>query len=135
MGADDKVVVIYDPECPICDFYCSRVAPHDGTGEIELINARSDVTLLPEITARGWDIDEGMVVKVGNDLYYGTEAIHQLSLASSGKGLIGPLSRLFRNRSLATRLYPVFRNMRNGLLKILGRTRINNLGRANHDRF
>ena len=100
-----------------------------------MINARSDSKFLPEITAKGWDIDEGMVVKVGNELYYGSEAIHQLSLVSHAKGVIGPLSRLFKNRTFATRLYPVFRNIRNGLLKILRRTRINNLGRANYDRF
>lgn len=129
----DKVVIVYDTECPICAFYCRRVAPH--AGEIELVDARTDTRFLPEITARGWDIDEGMVVKVGGKFYYGPEAIHQLALASEGKGVVGPLSRLLRSRSSALRLYPAFRNLRNGLLKLLGRTRINNLRRANYNRF
>lgn len=131
----DKVVVVYDPECPVCDFYCRRVVPQAGAGGIELVDARRDTMILPEITARGWDIDEGMVVKVGDELYYGSEAIHQLALASTGTGMVGPMSRVFRSRHWAYRMYPLFRTMRNGLLKLLSKTRINNLRRAGRDRF
>ena len=74
-------------------------------------------------------------VKVGDELYYGSEAIHQLALASKGTGLVGPMSSLFRNRHWAHWTYPLARAMRNGLLKILGKTRINNLQHADRDRF
>lgn len=134
MTAPIKVSVVYDPECPVCDFYCRRIEPGQDTS-VELVDARNDSTIMPEITARNWDIDEGMVVKIGDELYYGSEAIHQLALVSGARGTVRPMSRLFRSRSIALRLYPLLRNVRNGLLKLLGKSRINNLRRAGSDRF
>ena len=50
-----------------------------GGGDYALVDARKGgCALMDEITARGLDIDEGMVVKVGNDLHYGSDAIFEL---------------------------------------------------------
>jgi predicted DCC family thiol-disulfide oxidoreductase YuxK len=134
MTVPTKVSVVYDPECPVCDFYCRRVEPGKDTS-VALVDARTDTTIMPEITARNWDIDQGMVVKVGDALYYGSDAIHQLSLISRSRGMVRPMSRLFRSPAIARRLYPLLRDVRNGLLKLLGKRRINNLRREGADRF
>ena len=66
----------------------------------------------------------------------GSDAIHELALLSSKKGLFNHLmSSLFRHRQIAKLLYPALVVCRNLLLKILGRSRINNLGLADNDRF
>lgn len=91
---------------------------------------------MDEITRAGLDIDQGMVLKVGTQLYYGADAIHALSLMSTRTGLFNRLAWWsFRSHRTAHLLYPALRSMRNLLLKILGKTKINNLKISGNDRF
>jgi len=136
MSDSHDIEVVYDKECPVCDFYCQRIDVQKSNGNLVLTDARDDSEIMGDITARGLDIDEGMVVRVGDKLYYGADAIHELALLSSGKGFVNAMSRLmFRSRRTSRLFYPVFRMGRNLLLKILGKTRINNLQQDNNDRF
>ncbi len=136
MSDSNDVEVVYDMQCPVCDFYCKRIDVADSAGRIVRIDARPDSEIMRKITGLGLDIDEGMVVRQGDQLYYGSDAIHQLALLSSGKGFVNFLARTtFRSRTLAYFLYPLFKFFRNMLLKLLGRTRINNLQAPGHDRF
>lgn len=126
MSADRDLQLVYDKQCPVCDLYCSLADV--GDGRLLRIDAREDGELMREVTERGLDIDEGMVLKVDGQLYYGAEAIHQLALASPNTGIFNRFTRLmFRSRRIANVLYPVLRALRNLLLRLLGKTRINNL--------
>ena len=136
MSNSRDIDVVYDKECPVCDYYCERIDVQQSAGILRRINARDDSDIMDEITARGIDIDEGMVVRIGDRLHYGADAIHELALLSSGKGFVNAMSRLmFSSRRMSRALYPIFKFMRNMLLKILGRTRINNLQQADNEHF
>lgn len=136
MSDSPDIEVVYDKECPVCDYYCKRIDVRQSAGQLLHINARDESEIMDEITALGLDIDEGMVVRVGDELHYGADAIHELALLSSGTGFVNAMSRLmFSSRRMSRALYPLFRFMRNMLLKILGKTRINNLRQAGNDRF
>jgi len=133
---DTKIVLVYDKQCPACSMYCRMVRLRESVGELKLIDARDGGMLVDEITARGWDIDQGMVLKLDNELYYGADATHVLSLISSRNGFFNRLNHgLFKNPIAAKLFYPVLRSCRNLLLKILGRTKINNLNVPGNDRF
>jgi len=91
---------------------------------------------MQEITAEGLDIDQGMVLKIRGQLYYGADAIHVLALISSRLGLFNQLNYwIFKSQVLAKTVYPVLRFFRNLLLKMLGKTKINNLDTKNNERF
>lgn len=108
----------------------------ESFGELKLLDARLGGELVDEITARGWDIDQGMVLKLDQQLYYGADAIHALSLISSRSGIFNQFNyRTFRHPKLAKLFYPVLRLCRNVLLKVLGRNKINNLELPQNDRF
>ena len=82
------------------------------------------------------DVDQGMALKVGDELYYGSDAISALSLMSSRSGVFNRLSYwMFRSKGRSKILYPVFRTLRNLFLKALRRTKINNLGLPGSGRF
>ncbi len=131
-----EILLVYDRECPVCDAYCRMVRIRESVGALRLVNARDASRIMDEITAKGLDIDEGMVLKFGKTLYYGADAIHVLSLMSSRSGLFNRLTYwIFRSKSLSTILYPLFRFFRNLLLKLLRKSRINNLGLARRERF
>lgn len=134
---DSKIIeLVYDRECPVCDYYCQRVDISDTAGELARIDAREESAIMGEISAVGLDIDEGMVLKVDDEIFYGSDAIHKLATLSSRKGVVNKLAYwIFRWPRAAKILYPVLAACRNLLLKILGRSRINNLNLEDNDRF
>ena len=136
MGESKDIELVYDKQCPICEFYCQRIDVQESAGQLVRIDARDDSDIMRDITALGLDIDEGMVVRVGDEIHYGADAIHELALLSSGKGFINAMAKLtFGSLTIARMMYPFFRFFRNIFLKVLGRTRVNNLQQPGNERF
>lgn len=132
----EQIFLVYDKQCPVCDRYCRSVKIRDITADLVPVDARTDSAIMHEITARGFNIDQGMVMKMGDTLYYGADAIHALALISSRSDLFNRMNyRVFKSRTVSSWLYPILRFFRNLLLRILGRTKINNLGLPGNDRF
>ncbi|MCA9233362.1 MAG: DUF393 domain-containing protein [Planctomycetales bacterium] len=133
---DREVVVVYDKQCPACDYYCHMVQIRESVGRLVLLDAREAGPVMEEITSAGLDIDQGMVVKVGERLYYGPDAIHVLALMGTNRGFFNRLAYWsFRSAAVSRVLYPILRACRNLLLKALGKTKINNLGVSGNNRF
>lgn len=131
-----EVLVVYDKQCPACDLYCNLVRIRESVGQLVLVNARQGGAVVDELTAAGLDIDQGMVVKVGERLYYGADAIHALALMGTNKGLFNRLAYWsFRSPRVSRVLYPLLRGCRNLLLKVLRKTKINNLATPGNHRF
>ena len=136
MKSTREILVVYDKECPVCDAYCHAVDIPESVGELRLVDAREDTAVMGDITRRGLDIDQGMVVKVDGVLYYGADAIHALAEMSSPDGLFGGINRwFFASKRRSEMLYPIFRSVRNLLLKVLRKTKINNLNLRENSRF
>ena len=136
MSQTPDILLVYDRQCPACEFYCTLTRIRESVGRLRLVDARDGGEVMRRITDAGLDIDEGMVLVVGDSMYYGAEAIHRLALMSTRSG---PFNRLaafsFATRRRARCLYPVLKAARNLLLKLLGRRRINNLGLPGRERF
>lgn len=131
-----EILLVYDRECPACNTYCQIIKIRETIGDLKIIDARKKSEILNEITRAGLDIDQGMVLKMENQLYYGSDAIHALALISSRSGLFNRFNYwVFKSESVSSWLYPVFRFFRNLLLKILGKTKINNLGKPDNEKF
>ena len=132
----EEILLVYDKECPACNNYCQVLRIREGVGELNIINARENSAVMEEITAQGLDIDQGMVLKMGGQLYYGSDAIHALALISSRSGVFNRLNYwIFKSKSMSRFLYPLLRFCRNLLLKVLGKTKINNLSIQDNDKF
>jgi len=132
----EEILLVYDGECPACNAYCQVMRIRESVGDLKIVDARQDSDVLREITSEGLDIDQGMVVKMGGQLYYGSDAINALALISSRSGVLNRLNYwMFKSKSASKILYPMLRACRNLLLKILGKSRINNLGLENNNRF
>lgn len=135
-ATENDITLVYDTQCPVCSMYCRMVRLRQSVGELRLVDARHGGSLVDEITARGWDIDQGMVLKLEDELYYGADAIHALSLISSRSGVFNRLNFwIFKTPTMAKLLYPLLRGGRNLLLKVLGRSKINNLAKPGNDNF
>jgi predicted DCC family thiol-disulfide oxidoreductase YuxK len=132
----EEILLVYDKDCPACDNYCQVVRIRESIGELKIINARESSEVLEEITQLGLDIDQGMILKMGGVIYYGADAIHTLALISSRSGVFNRMNYwLFKSKRVSAVLYPLLRSFRNLLLKMLGKTKINNLNSTGNDRF
>ena len=132
----EEILLVYDKECPACNAYCQIVRIRESVGDLKIVNARDKSPVMEEITSLGFDIDQGMVLKLGGQLYYGSDAIHVLALLSSRSGVFNRLNYwLFKSKTISKILYPILRAIRNLLLKILGKTKINNLGIEGNRKF
>ena len=116
--------------------YSHLLCIRESGGHFRLVNARDNPEVMKEITARGFDIDQGMILKMNDQFYYGADAIHELALIGSPSTVFNRINIwMFRSRRRSELLYPVLRACRNFLLKLLRRTKINNLGLPDNERF
>ena len=83
----EEILLVYDRECPACNAYCQVVRIRESVGDLRIVDARENSEVMNEITAQGLDIDQGMVLKMGDQLYYGSDAINTLALIGSRSGM------------------------------------------------
>ena len=136
MADKTDIYLVYDSECPICNLHSKKTQIGDEHGRLVLVDARKDSDLMNEISGLGLDIDDGIALKTGARIYHDVDAIHELAKISSRKGLYNrTLGAAFSSRRLASFFYPPVKACRNLLLKVLGRSRINNLERDGINRL
>ncbi|MFK8011480.1 MAG: DCC1-like thiol-disulfide oxidoreductase family protein [Marinicellaceae bacterium] len=132
----EEILLVYDRECPACNAYCQVVNIRESVGDLRIVDARDSSGVMDEITSKGLDIDQGMVLKMGGQLYYGSDAIHALALIGSRSGVFNRMNYwIFKSKVISAILYPILRFFRNLLLKILGKTKINNLNTDGNNKF
>jgi predicted DCC family thiol-disulfide oxidoreductase YuxK len=120
--------LVYDGDCPICRRYARYVRLRDAVGELRLVDARKPGPLMDEITAAGLNIDQGMVLKFEQTLYYGADAMRMVTLLSTRSGWFNRACFALFGSRLGTRVsYPIARSFRNALLRLLGISFIENL--------
>lgn len=124
-----QIVLVYDRECPVCTAYCRALAIRQLDRNMQILNAREDHPVLSEIRRRGLDLDEGFVLRIGEEYHHGAEAIHRLALLSTSSGVFNRVNYfIFRSQKLSRLLYPVLRLGRNLILAVMGRQRIGTTG-------
>lgn len=120
-----QAILIYDGECPFCSGYARYVRLRRATDELQLIDARSGGTEVDEAIARGFNLDEGMVLLLDGNYYHGADCLNRLALMSSRSDLFNRVNFfLFRNSFLSQISYPLLRAGRNLVLKLLGRSKL-----------
>lgn len=123
----EEIILVYDGECPACCAYTQAVNIRESVGNLRLVDARKNNDVLEEIAAHDMDIDQGMVLKMGEQLYYGADAMHALALIGSRSGLFNRVNYwMFKSKTVSSVLYPVLRSIRNLLLRLRGKSKIGN---------
>jgi predicted DCC family thiol-disulfide oxidoreductase YuxK len=124
----DDVWLVYDGECPVCKTYCKYIRIREAVGNLQLIDARQPSALMDEITQLGLDIDQGMVLKFKDTIYYGPDAINMLTLLSTPSGILNRINYYVFSTKLGSNIfYPIGKAFRTLILKLLGIRYIENL--------
>ena len=122
---ENTLALIYDGDCPVCNAYCRVVALRQLNSDVEIINARTAHPLVQHLMDEGYDLDEGMVMIVGQNIYHGADAIWVLSSLTADQSLINRINHfVFKSRRMSTLIYPVLKLGRRTLLVLLGRRKI-----------
>lgn len=131
MTRNNTIHFIYDGECPMCSNAALAYRMKEKFGTLHLINAReiaSDNPLMQEISARGIDLDEGMVIVHDGRYYHGKDALKFMARHGAPKGAFNIFVKsLFWSDGLCHISYPFMRATRNWLLRRKNIGRINNL--------
>lgn len=117
--------LVYDGQCPFCSAYVRHVRVRQAVGCLHLVDARAGGPVVEQVQARGFDLDRGMVLKLGGQFYHGADCMHVLASLGTRSGVFNRLNAvIFASPTLARRIYPVLRAVRNATLRVLGRRRI-----------
>jgi predicted DCC family thiol-disulfide oxidoreductase YuxK len=92
---EPKAWIIYDGQCPFCSRYVEIVRLRDSLGRVELVDAREGGPIVDEAISAGLDLDDGMVLKIGDRFYHGDECVHMLALLSTPSGGLQPHQRRY----------------------------------------
>lgn len=117
--------LLYDGECPFCSAYVKMVRLRENAGPIQLVDARDDGPEYHQALEMGFDLDEGMLLKLSGQYYHGKDCIHALALLTREHDVFGRInSWVFRSQQRAAILYPILRAGRNLALRMLGRKKL-----------
>ncbi|MEM9172763.1 MAG: DCC1-like thiol-disulfide oxidoreductase family protein [Pseudomonadota bacterium] len=117
--------LVYDGDCPFCSRYVAMLRLQARIGPVTMISAREGHPLVTDLTAAGYDLNEGIVFIQDGVVFFGAQCMQRLALLSADGGLLNTVNaRIFRSARVAKALYPALRAGRNLSLKLLGRARI-----------
>ena len=115
--------LLYDGECPACRSYVAfsrlrKLYPH-----IAVIDAREALGLVSDLRARGYEVNDGMMLRLDGAYHYGPAATRMIA------ELAGPSGGMLTRGTLYTigaapwsgGLYPWLNRSRQLLLRLLGR--------------
>lgn len=118
--------LLYDGECPFCSAYVRMQRLRETSINLRLLDARENPALVLEHARSGRDINEGMILRIGDTVDFGGDVMFKLALMSGdSRGFNRFFAWVFSNRWLAHVLYPVLRAGRNTTLRVLGRAKMN----------
>lgn len=121
--AAEQPWLVYDGQCPFCSAYVRHMRLKKSVGSLWLVDARVGGAPVEECRRRRFDLDKGMVLKLGGRYYYGPESLAVLSLLSSRSDLFNKVcAALFVSGRRSRLLYPLMRLGRKAALRLLGRS-------------
>ena len=121
----DRVVVIYDGECPFCSRYVALQRLRETLGSVDLIDARYRRDLVDAFENAGFPLDDGMALVMHGEIFYGAECVNRLAMLSSRSGAFNKMNAwLFSSVTLSRICYPILKLGRALVLLMLGRGRL-----------
>jgi predicted DCC family thiol-disulfide oxidoreductase YuxK len=112
--------LLYDGECPICAGFVKFAEFRRRHPELKLLDARHEPDLVAQLRRNGYDINDGMVLVLGGQLYFGGAATEKLASYRSGL----PPAKQAAMTAIGASPYPFLRGIRNALLRARGKSLI-----------
>lgn len=120
--SDNRKYLLFDGDCPFCSRYLKYIRARTAFKGLELRDARLYPELVEEWHEKGYHLNNGMLLVLGDQVYFADDAIHALALASTRLGLLNRLNSVMMAHGYVARLsYPLLRVGRRVALRVLRR--------------
>ena len=117
--------VLYDGECPVCGAYIALAQLRMLRPDLQVLDARHEPALVAALRAEGFDVNDSILVRLGPQVYSGGAATRLISQLGSANPIVRRAALYaIGGAPWSYALYPWLRAGRNGLLRILGRGKI-----------
>ncbi len=121
-----KNYLLYDKDCPFCRNYMKYQEMKENFSDIKILNARDNMELVKELKMLNYNIDDGMILKIDDKIYFGDEVINFLAKNGKNKNFVSSLTNiLFKSYLISKILYPIFKYFRFLYFKIFLKKFIN----------
>ncbi len=118
-------ILLYDGECPVCSRFVAMARLRHAAPNIQVLNARQQPALVAHFLDAGMNVNDGMIIRVNDVVYYGDDALVMISSLGDGDSLFSKLMlKLFSSPRLSRHIYPTPVRGRKLLLRLLGKTEL-----------
>ena len=99
---------IYDGECPFCNHFAELLELKSKIRNISILDARKNKIITNSLLNKGYDIDKGAILLMGDDIFHGAEAINTISnqINNPSGRLLKLLSNIFKSNKRTKLMFP-----------------------------
>ena len=99
---------IYDGECPFCNHFAELLEIKSKIKNISILDARKNQSITKSLINKGYDIDKGAILLMGDDIFHGAEAINTIcnQINNPSGRLLKLLSNIFKSNKRTNLLFP-----------------------------
>ena len=110
---------MFDGGCPFCRHFAQRSELAGGIPDLQIVDGRRAVDLRRRLASRGWQLRDGAMVLLGDEVLHGAAAIQWLcSRMQPSDALLQLLAPLLAQPQRAKTLYPLLLGARAMALRL-----------------
>ena len=99
---------IYDGKCPFCNHFAELLELKSKIKNISILDARTNQIITNSLLNKGYDIDKGAILIMGEEILHGAEAINKIcnQINNPSGRLLKLLSETFKSKKRTKILFP-----------------------------
>ena len=104
----DKILFIYDGECPFCNHFAKLLELKSSLAEFEILDGRKNLAILSRLYKQGYDLNKGAILIKNEDILHGADAINWIcsEISEPSDSLLEALRIIFTSNKRTNILFP-----------------------------
>ena len=104
----DKILFIYDGECPFCNHFAQLLEFKSSLPEFEILDGRKNLDLLSQLYRQGYDLNKGAILIRNENIMHGADAINWIcsEINKPSDSLLEVLRIIFTSNKRTKFLFP-----------------------------
>jgi len=105
---ESTLIFIYDGECPFCNHFAELLELKSKIKNISILDGRKNPDLIKDLLKKGYDIDNGAILLMDENIFHGAEAINTICklINKPSSKLLEILSKTFKSSKRTKFIFP-----------------------------
>ncbi len=119
---ENKLIFIYDGECPFCNHFAELLELKSNLNGIEIRDGRKNLSYLKGLLKKGFDLDKGAILIKGEEILHGSDAINWIcsQIKDPSDKLLEIIRLIFSSKERTSLFFPLLIWSRRLLLILKG---------------